>query len=719
MIDCPALVKDALRDGTTKKNYRFVVYDNETELFSIDNDNLISESVTIDEKMCSGSELKFGLCEGSTLTFQYFNSEFHEYGNITGKRIKAFIDVEYIANNEKKEYSFDYPYGNLLGISGKAGTKIKFTLNDTDRGFDLTIIGGTYKTYQVTETQTIEFNTDFTDLMVDLIGNTSTFTAEIQGKVVLNSSLPLGYYDVKECSRQASTGIIKAICYNKLLSDYLDQKANDLIIEAFSNPMHPISFYDIRNVLLADYEINMAQPDARIILGRGGGVGRIYIASGALNLVKSGVNSPLSYYEYGVGSKTKTTRCYLGTVASENTAPLDQNKVYIVRSDLNKLEELEIAYFDACKRMLSHNFVEGDEYAIYQQFIKPRGDYLGWHGFFGVGLQKPDGSIEYYSTIAYNNSLPKVVGTIKDLENKTLLGYTKIFVNIPFQLSLYTSTNIETASYLGVGFTTETGTARAYKYFVDSDLTQTANDSFIFKTPNGDWVSYEYTYTTEVAPYEVVSLTNADLIQIIPNELPDITLREAISSVYELSAEFGKLDRNTDLFGAASLNGTRLLPAETLYPSDTLYPLDNAEHTNPSMYSQLWADEGNIRTFRYLIVTYKGLDDTEKEVEKVLQRTVNTNGTDDYNMSDNWLFKNLIWTDADIEKYADAMVEKMQNVSWFPFEMWCAGLPYLETGDEIEVTAGNETYTTYILQRTLEGIQNLQDTFINGTLNIF
>jgi hypothetical protein len=109
-----------------------------------------------------------------------------------------------------------------------------------------------------------------------------------------------------------------------------------------------------------------------------------------------------------------------------------------------------------------------------------------------------------------------------------------------------------------------------------------------------------------------------------------------------------------------------------------------------------------------------------QEVEKKLQRTVNEHGTTNYNMSDNWLFRNLVWTAADVGAYADAMVLKMQNIRWFPFEMWCAGLPYVETGDAIEITdRQGDTHTSYVLTRTLDGIHNLQDTFINGELDIF
>jgi hypothetical protein len=102
-----------------------------------------------------------------------------------------------------------------------------------------------------------------------------------------------------------------------------------------------------------------------------------------------------------------------------------------------------------------------------------------------------------------------------------------------------------------------------------------------------------------------------------------------------------------------------------------------------------------------------------------MQKTVDANGTDDYIMDDNWLFKNLVWTTADVGAYADAMVAKMRSIKWFPFEMWCAGLPYLESGDMIEIKMKGGTYPSYVLRRVLDGIQNLQDEMINGTLDIF
>ena len=146
MLDIPILAKDALREGSYKKNYRFKVLDDNGDVdFTIDNDNLVSESVSFDERMASGTTIKFGLCEGTSLEFQYFGKD-----NIYGRRIYAEVDVYYPEN------------GSLSSVT-----------------------------------------------------------------------IPMGYFTVDACSRQASTGIIKVTAYNKLKSDYLDAKANDIIKQTF------------------------------------------------------------------------------------------------------------------------------------------------------------------------------------------------------------------------------------------------------------------------------------------------------------------------------------------------------------------------------------------------------------------------------------------------------------------------------------------------------
>ena len=111
-----------------------VVFEYLEENHVIDNNNLVAESVKFDERMCSDTELRFGLCEGTSVEFQYF-----DLPNIRGQQINIELDVEYKDEN------------NALAWY----------------------------------------------------------------------TIPMGKFEVEECSRQASTGIIKAVAYNKLKSGYL------------------------------------------------------------------------------------------------------------------------------------------------------------------------------------------------------------------------------------------------------------------------------------------------------------------------------------------------------------------------------------------------------------------------------------------------------------------------------------------------------------------
>lgn len=233
-------------------------------------------------------------------------------------------------------------------------------------------------------------------------------------------------------------------------------------------------------------------------------------------------------------------------------------------------------------------------------------------------------------------------------------------------------------------------------------------------------VKIEYTPPTAMGNFQVDPTTF--------ESWQNVSFRELQSAVFETSALYGQLDRDTDLFYGVELNSGSLTPSASLYPSATLYP--NNEHGNnifrpfPSEYQKLWTDSVGEQTFRYLIITYKAIEYDQQgnptEVDKTLQRTVHEHGTTNYNCSDNWLFRNLVWTAEQVGAYADAMVEKMLNIRWFPFEMWSTGLPYVEVGDAIEIAdKEGDTHISYVLQRQLNGIQNLQDTYINGQLDIF
>lgn len=613
MIDVPILVKDALRDGTLKKNYRFNVLNNDgTVDFTIDNETLVKESVSIDERMCSGDSIKFGLCEGSSLEFQYFN-----HPNITKRRIQAFIDVQYEDENHELQWH----------------------------------------------------------------------------------EIPMGFFNVKESSRQASTGIIKVVAYNKLQSEYLDKKANELLADniEYEDYTETVSLYRLLQKTMSDYAIDTRAPQAT-----------------KTNIWSRAVTADDIYTYTLYDSDGTATGKYLHVITNRFVNSWEDRNAYVARKVSSELRAITTKLWDEF-------FSQNPQYADSCLTARLEGDNAQTHRYYKL---REIVTTKQHDVLKSLGSYSNVVASLGNLKGmicwrRSTSGAMQ-YLDVLYGLTNYnTDELVSSFRYaenitvdifvpLGIWVDTTTSNDTSLNSTRVNNLASAWSDDFI--NNYGGILSYDY--KKELTPLEKYRVTEDFLTT-------DITLRDLQSAVYESGCQFGQLDRKTDLFSGHELNGARLLPQETLYPEDTLYPYGGNLSAFKSMYSKLWADEGNIQSWRYLIITYKGLDENGNEKEYKLQRTVNEHGTQNYNCSDNWLFKNLVWTSEQIGQYADAMVEKMRDMRWFPFEMWCAGLPYVETGDEIEIAVGEETYTTYVLQRQLKGIQNLQDTYINGTLDIF
>lgn len=557
------------------------------EDFVIDNSHLVAESVKFDERMCSDTELKFGLCEGTSVEFQYF-----DFPNIRGQHISIELDVEYKDEN------------NALAWY----------------------------------------------------------------------TIPMGQYDVDECSRQASTGIIKATGYNKLQSKTLDsvEYVNNIIATGESGITGQTSVYKILNSLLGDFSIDTDPPTES------------NLPTNTYGIVGSATMTSLtpSFKKYGGG--------YYTIFAAE----------FEYRSSLQKTN----GYYKYC--------VNGG--AIYQ-YIKTL---LNLSNLM-IGSSNPT-SIAYYLENSYNNYRYDGYVDIKNTSN-VIRDSKKYFAHYsPTGTALLGEPEVDPST----GLTNIVFVTNNDRIFFSLPVFVLAHDSSTPVPTHEDIEQMNANLQSILNNVTICTIINQDVSALAETKLTasdvanGVTVRDLQSSVFEINCQYGKLDRVTDLFAGIELNEGALYPRDSLYPTNNRLPMGTSEAGYPAMYSKLWADEGNVRTFRYLIITYKAMENGQ-EIEKKLQRTVNTNGTDDYNMSDNWLFRNLVWTAEQVGAYADAMVAKMQNISWFPFEMWCVGLPYIEAGDIIEIAMKNGTYPSPVLRRNLNGIQNLQDEMINGTLDIF
>lgn len=547
--------------------------------FEIDNDTLVSESVKFDERMCSGDVIKFGLCEGSSLEFQYF-----DHPNIRGRRLYAEIDVEY----EDEEHELQW------------------------------------------------------------------------------HTIPMGYFDVAQCSMQFSTGIQKITAYNKLKSEYLDEKANTVIEKMNSDVGDPdmVTIQTVMDLLLEDYAIKVPQPETPLTVINDGST---MITSWSDWTFK--FNGETTSRKVRFGHDTDATN-YDGT---QSSYLLGKRLDFDIR---RYLEDLHRNIWDF-KTYVYQNIQNPDAFwaRLKQEVIVEAG--------MTVYVDRGTG-FEYYliDDCLPENGLKGDTHPVMSLDKLRYLQDIRHF-------------HCHFLNYFGY----ESSGQYVWTYRYEQDFT-------IYNKPK--------VYESD--------MDSVGSIEINKTKLADVTLRDIVSANYELKCQYGKLDRETDLFGGVELNNQWLFPAEVLYPANNLYPggggLTSASAFR-STYSKLWTDQTGEQSFRNLIITYKGLDENDRETDYQVIFEVNADGTTNYDMTDNWLFKNLVWSYPDIESLAAGMVSKLRGVHWFPFEMWCAGLPYIETGDEVEIIIGEDTYTSYVLQRQLSGIQNLQDTYINGTLEIF
>lgn len=673
------------------------------EEFVIDNDTLVSESVKYDERMCSGDTLKFGLCEGSSLEFQYFN-----YPSIYGKEVKGIIDVQYMesyANDPgpndivKDKWAVETVFKTTKKYIIKEDGSYKLFIPASSKGYAESFSIKYFHGGMITTQGMYPWNQDrYFDFNGDLdAGDEVWIEGPLGFKFTMYAkkyeywySIPMGYFTVEKCSRQASTGIKKVTAYNKLQSDYLDEKANEAIVEIASEGEEgesTVSFYYILKKLLDQFSIETYDPTNESIDITDSMLDDDSLFQYWLSQHAAGVSEIIFPLYNSSGTMTSTylhiavfswvtgvaTDNYLRLLFNKNVAMNIKESIYKANINPN-LDNRYIRDYDDSSHFVSlRDFLLNGVYATVKALTSP--------AQYSLAAQKEmvGGLISAY-------------GESTDLISLTEDYLTKIHlepegIKLPY-LAIINNSNSNVS---------------------------TQNDYITYFRPLHHTFSWFYkTYLMDLSPIEKMRITAAEA-----ENFADITLRDLQTAVYETSCQFGRLDRVTDLFSGTELNNSRLYPATTLYPDTALYPDGAALSSEKNMYSKLWADEGNVQKWRYLIITYKGLDENQQEKDFTLQRTIHADGTQDYNMSDNWIFRNLIWTAQEVGEYADAMVQKMQSVTWFPFEMWCAGLPYLETGDEIEISMGEETYKTYVLQRQLNGIQNLQDTYINGTLDIF
>ena len=200
---------------------------------------------------------------------------------------------------------------------------------------------------------------------------------------------------------------------------------------------------------------------------------------------------------------------------------------------------------------------------------------------------------------------------------------------------------------------------------------------------------------------EITLINDAMMVEktIDPGELPGKTVIEAIC---EINGCFGHIGRNGKLrYVLLERMIEGLYPADDLYPSDDLYPADPMGTTEVS--------RSHYISCQYEDFICQHIDKLQIRQEENDIGAISGTGNNCYIIEDNFLVYGK--SAADLQIIADNVLSVIGVVWYRPAQVEARGNPCLEVGDGILLHTTRETIYTYILQRTLKGIQALRDSY--------
>lgn len=182
-------------------------------------------------------------------------------------------------------------------------------------------------------------------------------------------------------------------------------------------------------------------------------------------------------------------------------------------------------------------------------------------------------------------------------------------------------------------------------------------------------------------------------------EEPSISGKTVVTAICEINGCFGNINREGKfeyIFLKAITSA--LYPAEDLFPSDNLFPSDaNTESMT-----------GHYIAFDYEDFQSKAITQLEiKTSEDNAGAIVGTAGNN-YSITGNFLVSDK--TGAELEQIANNLLPIMAKAEYTPIKSCtCVGNPCLTLGEPIRFNTTREIVETYLLQRTLTGVQSKRD----------
>jgi hypothetical protein len=183
-----------------------------------------------------------------------------------------------------------------------------------------------------------------------------------------------------------------------------------------------------------------------------------------------------------------------------------------------------------------------------------------------------------------------------------------------------------------------------------------------------------------------------------------ISGKTIIEAICEINGAFGNIGRG-GRFEYVILKAIKsaLYPAEDLYPREDLFPSDaNTESMT-----------GHYITFDYEAFQSQAITQLEIRADDSTAGAIVGTSGNNYVISGNFLISDK--TGAEMKQIANNLLPVIAQAEYTPIKSCtCVGNPCLELGDPIRFNTSREIVETYILQRTLTGVQSKRDSIVSA-----
>ena len=208
--------------------------------------------------------------------------------------------------------------------------------------------------------------------------------------------------------------------------------------------------------------------------------------------------------------------------------------------------------------------------------------------------------------------------------------------------------------------------------------------------------------------FSLVGITQESAALVNDNQTLNKTIEDKVITggdilrwLCQINGRFGLIGRDKKFHYvqlAQAIEG--LYPDDALYPADNLYPRESnaSEEILKAVYSAISYQPFHTDWISKVSIVGKN---------GAIQGTAGDNTGDEFYISDN----KLAWGLGNITQATQAILNEVRGARYTPADIDAKGLPYLECGDIIIANTRRNVITTYILERTLKGIQALTDAY--------